>query len=79
LASSDNLVNKEQVCLEFGIDAVLLYQKLINKQLKTLINSFVSITVNNFLKTNSVLFCEVLLIVFWFLKEVPHINTSVFK
>jgi hypothetical protein len=39
---------------------VLLYQKLVNKQLKALINSFVSITVNNFLKTNRVLFCKVL-------------------
>jgi hypothetical protein len=43
---------------------VLLYQKLVNKQLKALINSFVSIIINNFLKTNKVLFCKVLLIVF---------------
>jgi hypothetical protein len=41
-----------------------LYQELVNKQLKVLINSFVSITVNNFLKTNKVLFRKVLPIVF---------------
>jgi hypothetical protein len=58
---------------------VSLYQELVNKQLKALIDSFVSIAVNNFLKTNRVLFCKVLLIVFWFFKEVPHINTSVFE
>jgi hypothetical protein len=58
---------------------VSLYQELVNKQLKTLINSFVSIAVDNFLKTNRVLFCEVLPIVFWSFKEVPHINTSVFE
>jgi hypothetical protein len=79
LANSNNLVNKEQVCSEFGINAVSLYQELVNKQLKALINFFVSITVNNFLKTNRVLFRKVLSIVFWSFKEVPYINTSVFK
>jgi hypothetical protein len=58
---------------------VLLYQELVNKQLKTLINSFVSIAVNNFLKTNRVLFYKVLLIVFWSFKEVPYVNASVFE
>jgi hypothetical protein len=58
---------------------VLLYQKLVNKQLKTLINSFVSIAVDNFLKTDGVLFRKVLLIVFWSFKEVLHVNTSVFE
>jgi hypothetical protein len=58
---------------------VLLYQKLVNKQLKALIDSFVSIAVNNFLETDRVLFCEVLLIVFWSFKEVPYVNTSVFE
>jgi hypothetical protein len=58
---------------------MLLYQKLVNKQLKTLINSFVSIIVNNFLKTDRVLFYKVLLIIFWFFKEVLYINTSVFE
>jgi hypothetical protein len=58
---------------------VSLYQELVNKQLKTLINSLVSIAVDNFLKTDKVLFCEVLLIVFWPFKEVPHINASVFE
>jgi hypothetical protein len=58
---------------------VSLYQELVNKQLKTLINSFVSIAVNNFLKTDKVLFCKVLLIVFWFFEEVLYINTSVFE
>jgi hypothetical protein len=58
---------------------VSLYQKLVNKQLKALINSFVSVTVNNFLKTDGVLFRKILLIVFWPFKEVLHISTSVFK
>jgi hypothetical protein len=58
---------------------VLLYQELINKQLEALIDSFVSITVDDFLETNKVLFREVFLIVFWFFKKVPHINTSVFE
>ena len=79
LANGNNLVDKKQVCSEFGIDAVLLYQKLVNKQLKTLINSFVSIAVDNFLKTNRVLFRKVLPIVFWSFKEVLYVNTSVFK
>jgi hypothetical protein len=65
--------------LEFRINAMLLYQKLVNKQLKALINSVVSIIVDNFLKTNKVLFCKILLIVFWPFKEVLHINTRVFK
>jgi hypothetical protein len=56
-----------------------LYQELVNKQLKTLINFFVNITVNNFLKTNKVLFYKVFPIVFWFFKEVPYVNISVFK
>jgi hypothetical protein len=56
-----------------------LYQELVNKQLKTLINSFVSIAVDNFLKTDGVLFCEVLSIVFWSFEEVPHVNASVFE
>jgi hypothetical protein len=43
---------------------MLLYQKLVNKQLKTLINSVVNIIVNNFLKTNKVLFYKILLVVF---------------
>jgi hypothetical protein len=43
---------------------MLLYQKLVNKQLKALIDSLVNITVNNFLKTNRVLFCEVFPVVF---------------
>jgi hypothetical protein len=79
LASGDNFVGKEQVCSEFRMNAVLLYQKLVNKQLKALIDSFVSIVVNNFLETNRVLFYKVLLIVFWSFKEVPHMNTSVFE
>jgi hypothetical protein len=58
---------------------VLLYQELVNKQLETLINSFVSIAVDDFLKTNGVLFCEVLPIVFWSFEEVPHVNASVFE
>jgi hypothetical protein len=58
---------------------MLLYQKLVNKQLKALINSVVSIIVDNFLKTNKVLFRKILLIVFWPFKEVLHINTRVFK
>jgi hypothetical protein len=58
---------------------VSLYQELVNKQLKALINSLVSITVNDFLKTDRVLFREVLPVIFWSFKEVPHINTSVFK
>jgi hypothetical protein len=43
---------------------MLLYQKLVNKQLKALINSVVSIAVNNFLKTNKVLFYKILPVVF---------------
>jgi hypothetical protein len=58
---------------------VSLYQKLINKQLKALINSVVSIAVNNFLKTNRVLFRKILLVVFWPFKEVSHIDARVFK
>jgi hypothetical protein len=58
---------------------VLLYQKLVNKQLETPINSFVSVTVNNFLKTNRVLFRKILPIVFWPFKEVPYISRSVFE
>jgi c-di-AMP phosphodiesterase-like protein len=79
LASGDNLVNKKQVCSEFRIDAMLLYQKLVNKQLKALINSVVSIAVNNFLKTNRVLFRKILPVVFWPFKKVLYINTHVFK
>jgi hypothetical protein len=58
---------------------MLLYQKLVNKQLKTLINSFVSVTVNDFLKTDGVPFRKILLIVFWPFKEVLYISTSVFE
>jgi hypothetical protein len=58
---------------------VLLYQELVNKQLKALIDSLVSIAVNDFLKTNRVPFREVLPVVFWPFKEVPHINVSVFE
>jgi c-di-AMP phosphodiesterase-like protein len=79
LASNNNLVNKKQVCSEFKINVMLLYQKLVNKQLKALINSVVSIVINNFLKTNRVLFRKILLVVFWPFKEVLHINTYVFK
>jgi hypothetical protein len=79
LASSDNLVGKKQVCSEFRIDAVLLYQKLVNKQLKALINSVVSITVDNFLKTNRVLFRKILPVVFWPFKEVSYMDARVFK
>jgi hypothetical protein len=58
---------------------VLLYQKLVNKQLKALIDSFVSITVDDFLKTDGVPFYEVLPIVFWFFEKVPHVNIGVFE
>jgi hypothetical protein len=61
------------------MDAVLLYQQLVNKQLKALINSFVSVTVDDFLKTNRVLFRKILLIVFWPFEEVLYISTSVFE
>jgi hypothetical protein len=61
------------------MDAVSLYQELVNKQLEALIDSFVSIVIDNFLETNRVLFCEVLPIVFWSFKEVPYVNASVFK
>jgi hypothetical protein len=43
---------------------VSLYQKLVNKQLKALINSVASIAINNFLKTNKVPFRKILLVVF---------------
>jgi hypothetical protein len=56
-----------------------LYQELVNKQLKALINSLVSIAVDDFLKTDRVLFREVLPVVFWPFKEVPYVNTSVFE
>jgi hypothetical protein len=48
------------------MNTITLYQELVNKQLKTLINSFVNIavTVNNSLKTNKVLFYKILPIVF---------------
>jgi hypothetical protein len=58
---------------------MLLYQKLINKQLKALIDSFINIAVDNTLKANRVPFCKILLIVFQPFKEVPYISTSVFK
>jgi hypothetical protein len=57
---------------------VLLYQKLVNKQLKALINSVVSIVVDN-IKTDRVLFRKILLVVFWPFKEVSHIDTRVFE
>jgi hypothetical protein len=56
-----------------------LYQKLVNKQLEALINSFISIAVDNTLKADRVLFRKILLIVFRPFKEVPHISTSVFE
>jgi hypothetical protein len=61
------------------VNTVALYQELIDKQLKALINCLISIVVDNTLKADSVLFRKVLLIVFWFFKEVPHISTSVFE
>jgi hypothetical protein len=61
------------------VNAVALYQELINKQLKALINSFVRIAINDFLKTDRVPFRKVLPIVFWSFKEVPHVNARVFK
>jgi hypothetical protein len=61
------------------MDAVSLYQKLVNKQLKALIDSFVSIAVDDFLKTDRVLFREVLSIVFWSFEKVPYVNTGVFE
>jgi hypothetical protein len=61
------------------MDAVLLYQELVNKQLEALIDSFVSIAVDDFLKTDGVLFCEVLLIVFWSFEKVPYMNIGVFE
>jgi hypothetical protein len=61
------------------MDAMSLYQKLVNKQLKALINSVVSIAVNNFLKTNRVLFRKILLVVFWPFEEVSHMDARVFE
>jgi hypothetical protein len=61
------------------MDAVSLYQELVNEQLEALIDSFVSIAVDDFLETDRVPFCEVLPIVFWSFKEVPHVNASVFE
>jgi hypothetical protein len=61
------------------MDAVSLYQELVNKQLEALIDSLVSIAVDDFLKTDGVLFREVLPVVFWSFEEVPHVNTSVFE
>jgi hypothetical protein len=61
------------------MDAVSLYQELVNKQLKALIDSLVSIAVDDFLKTDGVPFREVLPVVFWPFKEVPHVNASVFE
>jgi hypothetical protein len=58
---------------------MLLYQKLVNKQLKALIDSLISIIVNNTLKADGVPFCKILPIVFQPFKEVPHISTSVFE
>jgi hypothetical protein len=58
---------------------MLLYQKLVNKQLETLINSFISIAVNNTLKADRVPFRKILLIVFRPFEEVPHMSTSVFE
>jgi hypothetical protein len=61
------------------VNAVALYQELINKQLKALINSFVRIAINDFLKTDRVSFRKVLPIVFWSFKEVPYVNARVFE
>jgi hypothetical protein len=81
LTNNNNLINKEQVSLKFKVNIIVLYQELVNKQLKTLTNSFVSIIiiVNNSLKTNKVLFYKILLIIFWSFKKVLYINTNVFK
>jgi hypothetical protein len=61
------------------MNIMLLYQKLVNKQLEALIDSFISIVVDNTLKANRVLFRKILPIVFRPFKEVPHISTSVFE
>jgi hypothetical protein len=58
---------------------MLLYQKLVNKQLEALIDSLISIAVNNTLKADRVLFRKILPIVFRPFKEVLHMSTSVFK
>jgi hypothetical protein len=61
------------------MDAMLLYQKLVNKQLKALINSLINIAVDNTLKADRVLFRKILPIVFWPFKKVLYMSTSVFE
>jgi hypothetical protein len=58
---------------------MLLYQKLINKQLEALIDSLISIAVDNTLKADRVLFRKILSIVFRPFEEVLYISTSVFE